>query len=271
MAVANQSQRRLRRRVPGSMHWPSAPHSAAGRYSIQNATAKHSTAAALNKGLKGSSAVRVLIQAPLIPSSTRTNGTTQQTEAPRVARLAPTRTVTGDFGDVRDMMAMLTSVPWYGVKIMSTPTLTIGRLAAAANVNVETVRYYQRRGLLPEPERPSGSVRRYGADHLGRLQFIRRAQAMGFSLEEVQALQQVVGASSCEQTRLLTERKLADVRRRIFDLRRLEVDLEKQLDQCVQTPAGTPCPTLDVLKGRNDLEGTSSAASTRPWSPPSTS
>lgn len=208
-------------------------------------------ATALNQGLRGSSAVKVLIQAPLIPMSTSTSGTTQQTEAPSVARPAATRAAAGDFGCVRDMRAILTSVPWYGVKALNTPTLTIGRLAAAANVNVETVRYYQRRGLLPEPERPAGSVRRYGPAALRQLQFIRRAQAMGFSLREVQALQQVVGDSSCEQTQLLTARRLADVRRRISDLRQLEADLEKQLDRCVRTPVGTPCPTLDVLKGQN--------------------
>lgn len=92
-------------------------------------------------------------------------------------------------------VGILTSVPWYGVKTLGNPTLTIGRLATAANVNVETVRYYQRRGLLPEPERPAGSVRRYGPDDVKRLQFIRRAQTMGFSLTEVQALQQVVGGA----------------------------------------------------------------------------
>lgn len=133
---------------------------------------------------------------------------------------------------------------------MHTPALTIGRLATAAHVNVETVRYYQRRGLLPEPDRPAGSVRRYGPDDVRRLQFIRRAQAMGFSLAEIQALQQVVGASSCEETQLLTARKLTDVRRRIADLRRLEADLKKQLEKCAQAPTGAPCPTLDALRGR---------------------
>jgi len=132
---------------------------------------------------------------------------------------------------------------------LGNPTLTIGRLATAANVNVETVRYYQRRGLLPEPERPAGSVRRYGPDDVKRLQFIRRAQTMGFSLTEVQALQQVVGASSCQQTQLLTERKLTNVRGRISDLRKLEADLEKQLDKCAQAPAGAPCPTLKAFMG----------------------
>lgn len=251
MAVASQSQRRLRRTILGSMQLPSTVHGAVGRYTIQNATARDRTATALNQGLRGSSAVRMLIQAPLIPMSTSTNGRTQQTEAPTVATPAPTRAVIGDFGRARDMLAIVASVPWYGVKILGIPTLTIGRLATAANVNVETVRYYQRRGLLPEPERPAGGIRRYGPDDVRRLQFIRRAKAMGFSLTEIEALQQVVGASSCKQTQLLTARKLADVRRRISGLRKLEADLEKQLGKCVQAPAGTPCPTLDVLSGGN--------------------
>ncbi len=72
---------------------------------------------------------------------------------------------------------------------------------------------------------------------------------MGFSLTEVQALQQVVGASSCQQTQLLTERKLTNVRGRISDLRKLEADLEKQLDKCAQAPAGAPCPTLKAFMG----------------------
>jgi len=83
--------------------------------------------------------------------STSTNGTTQQTEAPTVATPAPTRAVIGDFGRARDMLAIVASVPWYGVKTLGILTLTIGRLATAANVNVETVRYYQRRVLLAEP------------------------------------------------------------------------------------------------------------------------
>ena len=99
-AVANQSQRRLRRRASGAMQLPSTPHRAAGRYSIQNATAKDSTAAALNQGLKGSRAVRVPIQAPLMPSRTSTSGTTQQTDAPMAAMLAPTMAGTDDLAGV---------------------------------------------------------------------------------------------------------------------------------------------------------------------------
>lgn len=130
---------------------------------------------------------------------------------------------------------------------MTANAMTIGQLAAAAGVHVETVRYYQRRGLLHEPSRALGSVRRYGMDDVGRLQFIRRAQAMGFSLDEIAELLEVKGRHACEQTRLLTERKLIEVRQRLQDLRRLEVDLERMAEQCRRVASGAACPTLDLL------------------------
>ena len=104
---------------------------------------------------------------------------------------------------------------------MTTMTLTIGRLAASASVHIETIRYYQRRGLMHEPARPPGGVRRYGSTDVTRLQFIRRAQTMGFSLEEIAGLLQIKGKRACEQTRQLAELKLADVRRRLGELRQL--------------------------------------------------
>lgn len=131
---------------------------------------------------------------------------------------------------------------------MATKALTISRLAASADVHVETVRYYQRRGLLEEPERPAGGVRRYGQAEITRLQFIRRAQAMGFSLDEIAGLLEVKGRRACEQTRLLTERKLAQVRRRLDELRLLESDLEQMVEDCCHVAAGEGCPTLDLLE-----------------------
>jgi len=125
--------------------------------------------------------------------------------------------------------------------------MTISRLAAAAGVHVETVRYYQRRGLLEQPKRPVGSVRRYGADDVSRLQFIRRAQAIGFSLDEIVGLLEVKGWRACEQTRQLTERKLVEVRQRLNDLRQLEADLWQLVEECRHTVSGSPCPTLDRL------------------------
>ena len=130
---------------------------------------------------------------------------------------------------------------------MSPRTFTISRLAASAGVHIETVRYYQRRGLLHAPERPAGGVRRYGESDVNRLQFIRRAQVMGFSLDEIADLLKLTGERSCEQTRQLTEHKLADVRLRLEELRQLEIDLEQMVARCSQIPVGACCPTLDLL------------------------
>ena len=132
---------------------------------------------------------------------------------------------------------------------MNSEAFTIGQLAKSGRVHVETVRYYQRRGLLPEPERPLGGVRRYGSAELSRLQFIRRAQAMGFSLEEISSLLELTGNRACERTRLLTEHKLADVRIRLAELRQLERDLEQLVRECREVAAGACCPTLNRLGG----------------------
>mgnify|MGYP003136621934 FL=1 len=70
-------------------------------------------------------------------------------------------------------------------------SLTIGGLAKAANVSVETIRYYQRRGLIPEPQRPPGGIRRYGATEIDRLMFVKTAQQLGFSLNEIGDLLQL--------------------------------------------------------------------------------
>ena len=126
--------------------------------------------------------------------------------------------------------------------------LTIGRLALAPDVHVETVRYYQRMGLLHEPERPLGGVRRYEHQDLARLQFIRRAKTMGFTLEEIAGLLQLKGKRACAQTRRLTEHKLLDVRRKLEDLRRLEAELVQLAADCAQVPRGGHCPTLDFLR-----------------------
>lgn len=129
-----------------------------------------------------------------------------------------------------------------------TSALTIGQLALAADVHIETVRYYQRVGLLREPERPLGGVRRYEHQDLARLQFIRRAKAMGFTLDEIAGLLELKGKRACDQTRRLTERKLLDVRRKLEDLQRLETELVQLTDDCAHAPRGGHCPTLDFLR-----------------------
>lgn len=127
-------------------------------------------------------------------------------------------------------------------------SLTIRQFADAAGVHVETVRYYQRRRLLVEPTRPQGGIRRYGSADVARLRFIRRAQAMGFSLQEVGALLALTGRAACDQTLQLTRRKLDEVRKKLGELRQLEADLVRLVGACTLASEGTGCPTLESLK-----------------------
>lgn len=131
---------------------------------------------------------------------------------------------------------------------MNHHTLTISRLAASATVNIETVRYYQRRGLLNEPTRPLGGIRHYQQSDVVRLQFIRRAQSLGFSLDQIAELLALNGQGACEQTRELTELKLADVRHRIEHLQHLEQELMQLVADCRLAAEGACCPTLNLLE-----------------------
>jgi len=109
---------------------------------------------------------------------------------------------------------------------------TIGSLAREAGVNVETVRYYQRRRLLGVPARPTGGVRRYGEDALARIGFIKRAQDLGFTLEEISALLRLERFSACGPARSLAAKKLAVVDTRLRDLERLKSVLEELIARC---------------------------------------
>ena len=130
---------------------------------------------------------------------------------------------------------------------MSNERMTIGRLAAAGGVNVETVRYYQRRGLMPEPEKPRSGIRTYSSAALARLRFIRRAQPLGFSLDEIRELLELQGGGACSRTLQLTEAKLVDIRLRLAELLRLESELLKLVRDCQRAPSAASCPTLDFL------------------------
>ncbi len=125
--------------------------------------------------------------------------------------------------------------------------MTIGQLAAAAEVNVETVRYYHRRGLLPAPERPPGGIRRYPAGALKRLRFIKRSQALGFSLDDVRSLLSLDDGRACTAARGIGEGKLADVRRRIKTLQSLEKSLQQLVRGCATSTGKVTCPLIDAL------------------------
>ena len=125
--------------------------------------------------------------------------------------------------------------------------LTIGRLAQAAGVNVETIRYYQRRGLLDEPAKPLGGQRRYASVAATRVRFIKRAQQLGFTLEEVEGLLLLEDGQSCRETRLLAERKLALIKSRIADLTRMRRLLKGLIAECAEGGRPRSCPIIATL------------------------
>lgn len=126
-------------------------------------------------------------------------------------------------------------------------SFTIAGLANAAAVNIETVRYYQRRGLMPEPARPPGGVRRYVSADAERLRFIKRAQAMGFTLEEIRSLLRLRTQRSCRATRELAVTKLRLVDANIGELRQLRDELARLVAACDANAEESCCPVIERL------------------------
>jgi len=124
--------------------------------------------------------------------------------------------------------------------------ITIGRLARQAGLNIETIRYYQRRGLVATPRKPLGGIRRYTTETLTRLGFIKRAQELGFSLREIAELLKL-GDGSCKQTRALAEHRLTDIEKRIRDLESMRVTLAKLIRTCREGNQ-PPCPIIASLE-----------------------
>lgn len=127
--------------------------------------------------------------------------------------------------------------------------MTIGEFASAAGVNVQTVRYYERRGLLAAPKRSASGYRQYGTDSLDRLHFIKRAQDLGFSLEEISELLElrVSDPASCSRVETRTRAKLENVRRKISELKRMETVLERLAASCAAREPTAECPILESL------------------------
>ena len=120
---------------------------------------------------------------------------------------------------------------------------TIGGLAKACGVGVETVRFYQRRGLLSEPARPPGEVRRYGEADVKRLKFIRSAQAAGFTLNEIGALIALDASDDRARARELAQARVAAIDEKIAELREARDALSGLARDCAKKSAG-PCPIL---------------------------
>lgn len=127
---------------------------------------------------------------------------------------------------------------------------TIGRLSCEARVNIETIRYYERVGLMPKPPRSDAGRRLYDAAASHRLCFIRRARELGFSIEEIRALLGLSGGKGrCADVHALTIRHLAEVRRKIADLRKLERTLARTAESCARD-ASPDCPIIEALSER---------------------
>jgi MerR family mercuric resistance operon transcriptional regulator len=125
--------------------------------------------------------------------------------------------------------------------------MTIGALAKAAGVNVETIRYYQRRGLLDEPAKPPGGQRRYADAVVGRMGFIRRAQQLGFSLEEVKSLLELSHGKRPLETRAMCERKHAELSRRVGQLNHMRRKLKALIGKSLRSKLDAPCPIIGAL------------------------
>ncbi len=127
--------------------------------------------------------------------------------------------------------------------------LTIGALAIQAQVGIETIRFYQRKGLMRKPERLAGTVRRYGQQDLGRVRFIKSAQRLGFSLDEIAQLLTLEDGAHCNEAREQAELKLADVRAKLVDLQRIETALVDLVDRCCAARGNVRCPLIATLQG----------------------
>ena len=140
---------------------------------------------------------------------------------------------------VKDILAMTPSPV--------SQSLTIGRLARAADVGVETIRYYQDRKLLPVPE-SDGAFRYYPMSLVERIRFIKRAQELGFSLEEVRELLQLEDGTDRASIRRVAADRLSQIETKLADLRRMQRVLKDLLTECEHTKADLPCPIIGTIR-----------------------
>ena len=131
-------------------------------------------------------------------------------------------------------------------------SLTIGHLAQEVGVNVETVRYYERRGIISRPAKPSSGYRSYPPEIVARIRFIKNAQELGFSLKEISELLElrVDPDSSCADVRQQAEVKVEDITVKIRSLQRMKTVLTKLVKACNTSAPTDECPILDALEKR---------------------
>lgn len=136
---------------------------------------------------------------------------------------------------------------------MTASTLTIGRLARAADVNVETVRYYQARKLLPIPNRGRSAFRHYPIELVERIRFIKRAQELGFSLEEIRELLRLHDGTDRVSIRKIVATRLEQIESKLKDLTRMREALSGLIDACQHAASAEPCPIIQALAPRQQI------------------
>jgi Hg(II)-responsive transcriptional regulator len=134
--------------------------------------------------------------------------------------------------------------------------LTIGQVAAEAAVNIQTIRYYERRGLFAAPRRTASGYRQYTEDAVSRLRFIRHAQELGFSLKEIQELLglRVRNSAACDTVARKTRQKISVVQQRIADLQRMQRTLERLAAACAARRPTDECPILEAMEEHGNPE-----------------
>ena len=135
----------------------------------------------------------------------------------------------------------------------SIPPLTIGRLAKAANVNIETIRHYQRKELIIEPEKPLGGFRHYPLTSVDRIRFIKRAQQLGFSLEEIKQLL-ILGDQHCGDVQALAKEKRDMIKNQIAGLLTIQTALDELISTCDSGLEAEHCSFIDGLSQKGFLE-----------------
>ena len=126
-------------------------------------------------------------------------------------------------------------------------TTTISKAAKQLNIHIETIRFYERKGLIEQPQKPESGYRHYSIDIINRIRFIKRAQELGFTLKEIINLLSL-NDQPCSQVQDLAEQKLAFVQEKVKDLQRLESALNQMIVQCMNNADEDHCPIIDSLQ-----------------------
>jgi len=132
-------------------------------------------------------------------------------------------------------------------------TYSIGQLAKAAETGVETIRFYERRGLMPEPPRASSGYRRYPLDAADRLRFIRRAKRLGFTLDEITTLLGLQSGGERAKVKVIALAKLSEIEIRLADLERMRAALQDMTQRCSGEGPVAGCPIIETLTDEEQL------------------